>query len=105
MKKKNSRSIEKSSHNFDKSLKSAKNESSTKKVSFKDYMSFRIFQTVSENVKEYMPADYQFYKNKEYYQPAQIGIFTKILTVIILILNNNLKTPFFFLKPAKHFFV
>ena len=55
-----------------------------KKVSFKDYMSFRIFQTVSENVKEYMPADYQFYKNKEYYQPAQIGIFTKILTVIML---------------------
>ena len=84
MKKKNSRSIEKSSHNFDKSLKSAKKESSTKKVSFKDYMSFRIFQTVSENVKEYMPADYQFYKNKEYYQPAQIGIFTKILTVIML---------------------
>lgn len=85
MKKKNSRSLEKSSHNLDKSLKSAKNEKSAiKSVGLKDYMSFRIFKTVSENVKEYLPADYQFYKNKEYYRPAKIGIFTKILTGIML---------------------
>ena len=85
MKNKNFRSLEKSSHNFDKSLKSAKKEKYTiERVGLKDYMSFRIFKTISENVKEYMPADYQFYKNKEYYQPAQIGIFTKILTGIML---------------------
>jgi multimeric flavodoxin WrbA len=85
MKKKNSRSLQKSSHNFDKSLQTTKKEKyTTKRVGLKDYMSFRIFKTISENVKEYIPADYQFYKNKEYYQPVQIGNFTKILTGIML---------------------
>ena len=84
LKKKNSTNLEKSAQKFDESLKSIEAKSDEIKVGFKDYMSFRIFQTVSENVKEYIPADYQFYSGKKYYQPAKIGIPTKILTGIML---------------------
>jgi multimeric flavodoxin WrbA len=85
LKKKNASTLEKSADKFDKSLKSIDKEKSNKiKVGFKDYMGFRIFQSISENVKEYMPADYQFYQEKEYYLPAKIGILTKIATGIML---------------------
>lgn len=85
MKEKNSGILAKSAKKFDNSLKSIEKEKSGQmNVGFKDYMSFRIFKTVSENVKEYMPADYQFYQGKDYYQPAKIGIFTRILTEIML---------------------
>jgi multimeric flavodoxin WrbA len=85
LKKKNSSGLHNATQKFDNSLKSIeKNKNEKQKVSFKDYMGFRIFQTVSENVKDYMPADYQFYKNKDYYQPAMIGILTKIATGIML---------------------
>ncbi len=70
---KNSDTLEKSVKKFDDSLKSDKTG-----ISFKNYMGFRIMQAVSKNVKSYMPADYQFYKDKEYYYPAKIGIAKKI---------------------------
>lgn len=85
LKKKNSITLEKSVKNFDKSLKSIdKNRNGKQGVSFKDYIGFRIFQTISEKVKEYMPADYQYYHNKEYYHPAKIGLLTKLATGIML---------------------
>ena len=49
-----------------------------------DYVSFRIFQTISGEVREYMPADYQFYQGKEYYQAARIGLLTRAVTGILL---------------------
>ncbi|MDO5835781.1 MAG: NAD(P)H-dependent oxidoreductase [Methanobacterium sp.] len=85
LKRKNQQILEKSVKSFDKSLKSVKNENTNGgKVGFMDYMSFRIFQTVSSNVREYMPADYQFYQGKEYYQPARIGFLTKALSGVML---------------------
>ncbi|MBI5679719.1 MAG: NAD(P)H-dependent oxidoreductase [Methanobacterium sp.] len=85
MKKKNRDKLLKSAAEFYKSLKSVSLIKQGKSaVKFRDYMSFRIFQTVSGNVEEYMPADYKYYKNKEYYKPAKIGIPTKILTEIML---------------------
>lgn len=85
LKKKNSDRLVKSAKKFDNSLKTiGKQKSGQMNVGFKDYMSFRIFKTVSENVKEYMPADYQFYRGKDYYKPAKIGIFTRMLTEIML---------------------
>lgn len=88
LKNKNSDVLEKSVKKFDDSLKSGKTG-----IGFKNYMGFRIFQTVSENVKDYMPADYRFYKDKEYYYPAKIGITTKIaagmmLKVIFLMMRD-----------------
>lgn len=93
LKKKNTSILEKSAQQFDQSLKSMEKEKTGKiKVDFKNYMGFRIFQNISPNVKEYLPADYQFYQGKEYYQPAQIGILTKVLTWIML------KVVFFMMK-------
>ncbi|MCE5213466.1 MAG: NAD(P)H-dependent oxidoreductase [Methanobacterium sp.] len=83
MEKKNTLNLEKSALRFHESLRSMKNNND-KKVSFKEYMGFLIFKNVSENVKKYMPADYDFYKNKDYYYPAKIGIITKIGARIIL---------------------
>lgn len=79
LKNKNSNTLEKAVQKFDNSLKSNK-----QKISFRNYMGFRIFQTVSENVKDYNPADYRFYKDKEYYHPAKLGIFNKIAAKIVL---------------------
>ncbi len=85
LKNKNTNILEKSAKKFDTSLKSIENEKSGKIiVGIKDYMSFRIFQTVSRNVKDYLPADFQFYENKDYYQPATISTLTRILTEIML---------------------
>lgn len=85
LKNKNTNTLEKSASKFDKSLKSMNKEKTGEmKVGFKNYLNFKIFQKVTDNVKEYMPADYQYYQGKKYYQPAQIGIFTKILTEIML---------------------
>ncbi len=83
LEKKNSKSLQKSVQKFDQSLKSMEMEGSPK-VSIKEYMGFRIFQTISSNVKEYMPADYQFYQGKKYYQPARVGFLTKAVTGIML---------------------
>ncbi|NYB51833.1 MAG: NAD(P)H-dependent oxidoreductase [Methanobacteriaceae archaeon] len=85
LKEKNTIALEKSAKKFDKSLKNIEKEKfDGLKVGVKNYLSFRIFQTMSENVKEYMPADYHFYQEKEYYILAKIGIPTKILTSILL---------------------
>lgn len=85
LEKKYTSSLEKSASQFDKSLKSMNKEKSGEiKVGLKNYMNFKIFKTLTGKVKEYMPADYQYYQDKEYYQPARISIFTKILTEIML---------------------
>lgn len=85
LKNKNNKTLEHSTQQFNNSLKSMEKEKPGKiKVGINDYMGFRIFQTVSENVKDYMPADYQFYHGKEYYQTARIGILTKALTAVLL---------------------
>lgn len=85
LKKKNKDKIRSSAEKFDKALKSAgtaKLEEAS--VGFNRYLTFRIFKTISEDVKEYLPADYQFYKDKEYYHLGRIGIFTRIATWIML---------------------
>ncbi len=79
MEKKNNRKLQKTAQIFSKSL-----QSKDKKVSFQDYMGFRIFKNVAENVTEYMPADYEFYKDKDYYYPTRIGILSKIGAKIML---------------------
>ncbi|AXV40381.1 flavodoxin family protein [Methanobacterium sp. BAmetb5] len=85
LQKKNKKTLDKSVQRFDQSLKSAEKERSGKiKVKIMDYVSFRIFQTISGEVRDYMPADYQFYQGKEYYQPARIGLLTRAVTGILL---------------------
>lgn len=88
LKNKNSNTLEKSVKKFDTSLKSEDKPG----TSFNNYLGFRIHQLVSENTKSYMPADYEFYKDKKYYYPAKIGIINKIAAGIML------KVIFFMLR-------
>ncbi|WP_321422717.1 NAD(P)H-dependent oxidoreductase [uncultured Methanobacterium sp.] len=83
LEKKNSKALQKSVQKFDQTLKSME-QGESPKVSIKEYMGFRIFQTISRDVKEYLPADYQFYQGKEYYQPTGVGFLTRTVTGIML---------------------
>ena len=84
LKKKNEKNLQKSAEKFHKSLKAIEKNPGKLKVGFMDYMGFKIFQTVSENSKDYLPADYQFYQNKEYYTTNRIGLPTRILSKVVL---------------------
>lgn len=47
--------------------------------SFTNYMGFRFFKGISPTVREYLPADYEFYKDKkDYYYATRIGASKKI---------------------------
>lgn len=84
-KKKNRDALFKAAEKFAKSMRSAAAERKGRSsVRFKKYMGFRIMQTISQNVKKYMPADYSFYRNKEYYRPTRIGTLSKAATAIML---------------------
>jgi multimeric flavodoxin WrbA len=53
--------------------------------SFQEYMRFRFFKAASPSLKEYLPADYEFYKEKnEYYYPIKIGLGKRIGASIML---------------------
>jgi len=48
-------------------------------------ISFNFFKNVAMDNKEYLPADYNFYKDlKEYYYPVRIGLFKRLLIALIL---------------------
>jgi multimeric flavodoxin WrbA len=85
MEKKNIGRLKKSALRFDKSLRSGgAGKRGGARVGFKKYMGFRIFQNISRDVKEHMPADFQFYLEKEYYRPARIGFITRMAAAIML---------------------
>jgi multimeric flavodoxin WrbA len=77
---KNDKKIQKAAEKFYNALESKKASNPSL------YMSFRIFKALSERLREYLPADYQFYKEKKefYYDNAKVGVFRKITTGIIL---------------------
>ena len=50
-----------------------------------EYLGFRIFKEMSARLKEYLPADYKFYKNQEnYYYDTKINFLKKIMASILL---------------------
>jgi multimeric flavodoxin WrbA len=53
--------------------------------SLMEYVGFRIFKEMSNSLKEYLPADYHFYKNHEnYYYDTDISFVKKIIASIML---------------------
>ncbi|MCD1294409.1 NADPH-dependent FMN reductase [Methanocella sp. CWC-04] len=48
-----------------------------------DYMRFKFLKTISSEVKEYLPADYEFYKDKEYYYDTKISLYNKVMSSIL----------------------
>lgn len=88
--------ILKSAEKFDNSLKAVANEKlEDTPVDLNRYLTFKIFQNISKEVKDDMPADYKFYENKKYYHPGKIGIFTKIAAQIMQ------KVIFFMMRDIK----
>ncbi|HDQ14234.1 MAG TPA: flavodoxin family protein, partial [Sediminispirochaeta sp.] len=64
-----------------------------KRPSFSDYVRFRFFQKISEDVRNYLKADYQFYKDmKSYYYPTKINPCQRIAASLML------KTSMFFMR-------
>lgn len=52
---------------------------------FSDYLHFRFFKQISADVKEYLKADYAYYRDKgDYYFPARIGPLKRIAAGAIL---------------------
>lgn len=53
--------------------------------SINDYVRFRLFKKVAVDVKNYFPADYEYYRNKDdYYYQTDISFFKKIVGSILL---------------------
>jgi multimeric flavodoxin WrbA len=61
---------------------SIKNKNS--KLKFGDYMRFRFFKAIAPEVKEYLPADFQYYKDKEYFYDTKIPFLTNALASVIV---------------------
>lgn len=52
---------------------------------FNKYFRFKFFKNVSSSVKDHLPADYEYYKDKdEYYYETKISIFKKIAVWLAL---------------------
>ncbi len=64
--------------------------------SLSKYIRFRFFKEVSTKVKKYLPADYDYYKNKEeYFYKTKISIYKKIMAWFAL------KIGFFMMKDME----
>ncbi len=63
------------------------------KVTFGSYMGFRFFKSVADSTKEYLPADYEYYKDMDqYYYPTKIGLGKRIgSSIMIGILKRVMK--------------
>jgi len=60
------------------------------------YIRFRFFKEVSQKVKKYLPADYQYYKNKkDYFYKTKISLYKKIIAWCAL------KIGFFMMKEME----
>jgi len=60
------------------------------------YIRFRFFKEVSQKVKKYLPADYEYYKNKkDYFYKTKISLYKKIIAWCAL------KIGFFMMKEME----
>ncbi len=74
-------SVNKATRKFYKSILNKKREV----PGFNKYFRFKFFKNVSSSVKDYLPADYEYYKDKgEYYYETRISIFKKIAVWLAL---------------------
>ena len=76
---KNDEKIQHAAEKFYKSLDSNKPSNTSL------YISFKIFKELLQRLREYLPADYEFYKKREnYYYNTKIGVFKKISVYFML---------------------
>ncbi|MDO8870118.1 MAG: flavodoxin family protein [Methanobacteriaceae archaeon] len=80
LKKKNQRNIEKSAHEFYKSLE----KGGMARPTFNEYVHFR-FMKFTSSMGEYFPADHEFYQDKDsYFYPLKISPFKRIGVTIMM---------------------
>lgn len=78
---KNDKKIQEAARTFYKALKTDKLPS----PSLSEYLRFKITKGISERLKEYLQADYQFYHDQEnYYYETKVGIFKKLISSFML---------------------
>ncbi|MDP1553809.1 MAG: NADPH-dependent FMN reductase, partial [Methanobacteriaceae archaeon] len=88
LKKKNRKKVEDASLKFFKNLK----KGGLSKPTFTEYVHFRFMKFMSE-MKEYMPADHEFYKEMdEYFYPTKINLLKKYFVSLMM------KIVLFFMK-------
>jgi multimeric flavodoxin WrbA len=61
------------------------------KPSFGNYMRFRFFKGASDEAKEWLPADYAYYKDLgDYYYDVKVGVGTKLLAALSMAVAKGL---------------
>lgn len=59
-----------------------------KAPSFSDYLRFCFFKKISVDVKDYLKADYRYYRDKrDYYFPVRVSVFKRIIAAVMLKLS------------------
>jgi len=80
LKKKNEKKITEAANKFYRLI----NTGEPPAPSFTNYMRFYFYKKISPEVKDYLPADYEFYRHKgEYYYDTRVGVGMKIKAMII----------------------
>jgi multimeric flavodoxin WrbA len=51
---------------------------------FMEYVRFAVQKTISGECRQWLPADYEFYKGKEYFYEARVGAFKKLMAGVML---------------------
>lgn len=59
--------------------------------SLNEYMRFKFFKNASVEAREWLPADYEFYRDKEgYYYDVKVGTLTKLLAAMSMAIAKPL---------------
>lgn len=77
---KNQQLIERSALEFYRAM----SDKTPKDPSLNDYIRFSVQKSISESCRQWLPADYEFYKGREYFYDAHISAYKKFLTGIML---------------------
>jgi multimeric flavodoxin WrbA len=65
-------------------LHKAISDKTQKDPSINEYIRFRVQKTVSEECRQWLPADYAFYHGKEYFYDAHISTYKKVMAGTLL---------------------
>lgn len=65
-------------------LHKAISDKTHKDPSFNEYIRFRVQKKVSEECRQWLPADYTFYEGKEYFYDAHISAYKKVMAGALL---------------------
>lgn len=77
---KNQQMIERSAQEFYRTM----SDKTRKDPSLNEYIRFRVQKSVSESCSQWLPADYEFYKGKDYFYDAHVSAYKKLMASVML---------------------